>query len=172
MSLPPDYNPMQEQSRLNQDAEFNEHMKRLLKHFKDIPEQRLRMFAGMPCDAGGINDTPLKCLRAAIPPYMPLPEGLEQKLAGRVVKRAPGPATDDAFKQAWAQYVSACQARKQRIAEAQALHKVRLQGMRARHAAELSALQENQRAEIALLDRDVEQALAEPVPEAPKRAAL
>lgn len=148
MSLPPDYNPMQEQSRLNQDAEFNEHMKRLLKHFRDIPEQRLRMFAGMPCDAGGINDTPLKCLRAAIPPYIPLPEGLEQKLAGSVVK--PTAPTDDTFKQAWAVYVQACQARKARIAAARRVYE----------------------AQVAAAKAMYDLAQDEPMPEAPKRAAL
>jgi len=164
-------NAIERQMRLNTNPEFNAQFHKLMRLFPHIPETRLRQFVGMPNENGSVNDTPLKCLRAALPPHMEIPAEVMRKMGEgpEAEKNAQRVVRDNAFKAAWAEYVQKCQARKQRIAEAKLTHELRLRAMLSAQEAELSALRQNHAQQLQALKEELMQVVSEPVPEAPKR---
>lgn len=168
----------QANARVNADPEFNAQLKALLKHFDGISETRLRQQAGgvkgfskAENPNGDMNETAMDCLRACCPPHL-IPEDLEHKIARVVNSGAPKrDAADFAFKQRWAEYLEACKARKQRIADAVQNHAQRRAAMLAAHKAERDEMAARHEQELSELQQELADAKNEPAPAAPQRDA-
>lgn len=143
----------QANARINADPVFNAQLATLLKHCDGIPEARLRMYAGETLKggpAGELNETAMQCFRSALPHGVDEPEGLADKVESVVTAQAvQRKANDNAFKDAWANYIVACQARKVRQADARRVYEAECAAAKARY----------------------EMVMSEPPPEAPKRGA-
>lgn len=165
----------QANARINADPVFNAQLATLLKHCDGIPEARLRMYAGEPLKggtAGELNETAMQCFRSALPHGVPEPEELADKVEAVVTAQAvQRKASDNAFKDAWANYIVACQARKQRIAQAEIEYRLKFSALLAQQRAQRESMEERHAQEAQVLADELLQYRNEPVPEAPKRGA-
>ena len=167
LGAPPKEPYLAANERINADDTFNAQLARLLKHFDDVPEKRLRQYAGAVKDElGNINETVLDCLAAAMGPQHPIPDDVRQIVVTDILVRELGTVQ---FKNAWAAYIVACRDRKSRIGEATATYRAQAQVIRARIKVQQDMLEEELHRELKLAGDALERALGEPVPEAPRK---